>query len=173
METPELGITIEELIFEGESSNIEFKSSLKWDYKESKVNTVLERVVLKTIAAFNNTDGGTLLIGVDDEGNILGLERDYDTLRKPDKDGFELYLLDKITSKYGVEFATNNIAVHFHNIDESDVCEVEVSRGEKPIYLEVKDKNGLKDEKFYVRRGNASVEIDKKSEISDYIANRF
>ena len=41
------------------------------------------------------------------------------------------------------------------------------------IFLEVKDKNGLKDEKFYVRRGNASVEIDRTSEITDYIANRF
>ena len=173
MESPELAISIEELIYEGESSNLEFKSSLKWDYNESKVNTVLERVVLKTIAAFNNTDGGSLFIGVDDDGNILGLDRDYDTLRKQDKDGFDLYLRDKITSKYGIEFATKNIKLIFHEIDEMEVCEVEVLKGEKPLYLEVKDKNGQKDEKFYVRRGNASVEIERKSEISEYVSNRF
>ena len=173
MVSPELAISIEELIYEGESSNLEFKSSLKWDYNESKVNTVLERAVLKTIAAFNNTDGGSLFIGVDDDGNILGLDRDYDTLRKQDKDGFDLYLRDKITSKYGIEFATTSIKLIFHEIDEMEVCEVEVLRGEKRLYLEVKDKNGQKDEKFYVRRGNASVEIERKSEISEYVSNRF
>jgi len=173
MESPELGITIEELIFEGESSNLEFKSSLRWDYKESKINTALERVVLKTIAAFNNNDGGILIIGVDDDGNVLGLDRDYDSLRKSDRDGFELYLLDKIESKYSTEYATNNISIQFHPIEDDEICEIEVVKGDKPLYLEVKDKNGLKDEKFYVRRGNASVEIDRKSEISDYITNRF
>jgi hypothetical protein len=114
-----------------------------------------------------------LIIGVDDDGNVLGLDRDYDSLRKSDRDGFELYLLDKIQSKYSTEYATNNISIQFHPIEDDEICEIEVVKGDKPLYLEVKDKNGLKDEKFYVRRGNASVEIDRKSEISDYITNRF
>ena len=83
---------IKEIIKQGEGAHLEFKSTLRYDLKKKKINKLLEKVVLKSIAAFNNSDGGLLLIGVDDAGKILGLKADYRTLKKPDKDGFELHL---------------------------------------------------------------------------------
>ena len=71
-----------QLLRTGESETLEFKSSLRWDAKRSQLNKKLEEVVLKTIGAFNNSRGGILVIGVDDGGNILGLENDYSTLKK-------------------------------------------------------------------------------------------
>jgi hypothetical protein len=56
-------MTLDDYLVDDESSELEFKSSLRWDYKENKLNTGLEKVIMKTIAAFNNGDGGVLLIG--------------------------------------------------------------------------------------------------------------
>ena len=77
------------LIAKGESAELEFKSTFRWDLKENKVNRALENVVLKTLAGYMNGNGGTLLIGVADDGSIVGLENDYKTLKKQDRDGFE------------------------------------------------------------------------------------
>jgi len=84
-------VSIEDLIEEGESDELEFKSSLRWDVCDGCVNKKLEEVIIKTVAAFTNSDGGTLLIGVDDDGNVLGLENDYAALGNADKDKFELH----------------------------------------------------------------------------------
>ena len=59
VETP-----IDELIAEGESDELEFKSSLRWSYQGACMDRRLEEVILKSVAAFANSDGGTLLIGV-------------------------------------------------------------------------------------------------------------
>jgi hypothetical protein len=59
----------------GESAVLEFKSTLQWDVVQKQPNKALRKFCLKTIAGFMNTDGGTLLIGVEDDGNIFGLEK--------------------------------------------------------------------------------------------------
>jgi len=88
----EVETSIEEVISKGEGLGVEFKSSLRWDFTKGTVNTKLEQTVMKTIAAFANNEGGTLLIGVNDDGEILGLDNDYTSL-KGNRDEFELHLL--------------------------------------------------------------------------------
>ena len=80
------------LLAAGENAKVEFKSSARWDLRENKKNPVMEQVILKTVAAFLNSDGGTLLLGVSDDGSVLGLEHDYQTLKKQNADGYELFL---------------------------------------------------------------------------------
>jgi len=64
------------IVRQGEGPYLEFKSSLRWDMAESRINRALEGVVLKTLAGFLNSHvGGTLLIGVTDNGEIIGLEK--------------------------------------------------------------------------------------------------
>src|ERR1700736_4234749 len=66
-----------ELIKRGESKTLEFKSTLRWNLKEDRRDDkAITHAVLKTIAAFLNTDGGDLLVGVADDGSIIGIERD-------------------------------------------------------------------------------------------------
>lgn len=169
---PEITLSIDELISEGESRHVEFKSSLRWDYKQSRINKNLEQVVLKTIAAFNNSDGGTLLIGVNDDGETLGLENDYQSLRG-DTDSFERHLLNITDAAYGSAYSTSHIAITFPQVSDGEICMVEVSRGDSALYTTITDKNGLKAEKFFVRRGNASVELSTYSEVNSYIKRRF
>ena len=160
------------LIMEGENSSVEFKTTMRYDMRENKVNKKLEEVILKTIAAFSNAEGGTLVMGVDDDQNIIGLENDYRTLKSGTKDEFELHLRNLVNHAYGVEFATNNLTILFPEVEDVEICTVEIKQGLKPFYSEVSDKNGAKSKKFYVRSGNSSQAIDI-TEVASYINQRF
>jgi len=166
-------LTLEEMIEEGENNCLEFKSTLRWDMEEGRVNKKLEEVILKTISAFSNSEGGTLIIGVDDEGEILGLDHDYNTLDEGDKDEFELHLRNLINSAFSIEYATNNLKISFPEIRKKEICRIKVTKGLKPLYLTISDKNGQKLEKFYVRSGNSSQDIKNPSEITEFIKKRF
>jgi predicted HTH transcriptional regulator len=58
--------TIEELIEAGESADVEFKQTFRWDVNKGQPNKKMGEVIAKAVAAFANSDGGTLLIGVHD-----------------------------------------------------------------------------------------------------------
>lgn len=164
-------IPLDELITEGESNELEFKSSLRWSYQEGCVNKKLEQVIVKSVAAFNNADGGTLLIGVDDDSNVLGLEHDCSSLQG-NRDEFELHLRNLLNSAFSVSFVAQNITVSFPVVNGEQICRIDIKRSNKPLYLQVADKHGVKTEKFYVRSGNSSQEI-KLSEINTYMSQRF
>ena len=97
-------VEIDDLIAEGEHNGLEFKSTLRWDLNLSEVSKDRERDILKAISAFNNGEGGTLIIGVDDDQNVLGLDLDYSTFDEGNKDDFELHLRTLINGTWGVEF---------------------------------------------------------------------
>ena len=163
--------SLKDIINEGESASLEFKSSLRWGYKEAALNTKLEDVIMKSIVAFSNGEGGTLIIGVSDEGEVLGLENDYGTL-KGDKDKFELHLRNLVNKNFGGNFAASNLNISFPVSQDKEVCLIDIKRSLQPRYLEVKDKNGQKTDKFYVRSGNSSIELPL-AEAAGYIKDHF
>lgn len=167
VETP-----LEELIAEGESEDLEFKSTLKWCLKEGRGDKKLETVIMKSIAAFNNGEGGTLIIGVSDEGEVIGLKHDYSILESKSKDDFELHLRELVKKNFKETFAINNIKVEFPEIEEKEICQIQIKKGLEPTYLDVPDKNGNKSKKFYVRSGNSSIEMPI-DEATKYINDRF
>lgn len=169
--TAQTSVSLDEIIRDGESTELEFKSSLAWNYRNEQADKSLEKVIVKTIAAFNNFEGGTLLIGVDDDGNVLGLEPDYGELRG-DKDEFELHLRDLMNNELGKTYTAANVKVSFPEQNGNEICKIDVQKGLQPIFLNVTDKNGVKSEKFYVRSGNSSQELSP-SEASEYIASHF
>ena len=87
---------IEELVLGGENDLVEFKASLRFDLRNNNVNKKLEFLIAKSIAAFLNSEGGSLFIGVDDLKNSLGLSHDISTLKTKNIDGFELQLIEVI-----------------------------------------------------------------------------
>ena len=87
-------------IAKGESQRLEFKASARWDYKQNTINTALAQPILKTCDAFFNTDGGKLLIGVDDCGKIIGLKNDYQGFDKK-KDSYENWLTTLLLEEFG------------------------------------------------------------------------
>jgi len=85
--------TLQEIIAGEEGADLEFKSSLRWDYNRGAIHNDIQDSAMKTVAAFQNSSGGTLVIGVNDEGKALGLSKDYQTLKKKNRDGFQLSLM--------------------------------------------------------------------------------
>ena len=172
-EKSEAPITLAEMIAEGESEELEFKQTLRWDVKESKVNKALEAVVTKTVAAFANSyEGGTLLIGVSDDGEALGLERDYVALGDADKDRFELHLRNLFSDALGQNVTASKLKISFPEIDGVEICKIDVRPADAAVVLTVADKNGLKSEKLYVRSGNSSPEMPM-SEVQAFLSKRF
>lgn len=144
---------ISEKIKNRENPNLEFKSSFRYDIKLERPNPkVLEKTIIKTIAAFMNSQGGDLIIGVDDDGNVLGLENDYRLLKKKNSDWFELELRQVIDKYIRNRVANEFVKLNFHTIDGKDVCEVKVSQTQVPIFVTGADGK----HECYVRVGNSS-----------------
>lgn len=150
---------IQDLIAEGESDELEFKATLRWDRELGEVNKKLEQVIVKTVAAFANADGGTLLIGVSDSREALGLENDYASLRAGDRDEFELHLGDLLIKHFGETFMARKVSIGFPIVGDTEICRVDVARVSEPIVVTVPGPDGQKIEKMYVRSGNSSREI--------------
>ncbi|KKN19918.1 hypothetical protein LCGC14_0940900 [marine sediment metagenome] len=154
--------SLKEKIAEGENKFIEFKSSLRWDYNQDKLNKELEFVIVKTITAFLNTEGGVLFIGVDDNGNILGIKKDYETLgRKQNKDGFLLKLDTLVNNHIGKEIG-QYINIKIIEFEDKHVCVIEVSRSGKPLFF----KRGNHEE--FIIRGAAGTKTLSLSEYTNY-----
>ena len=107
---------IEVIMQEDESDILEFKSSLRWDYKNHCAKSDLENAVVKTVAAFLNTSGGVLVIGVDDNKTVLGLEKDYNSFReKKDRDGFQLTLQQILSQRIGADRYQSHVKLEFRS----------------------------------------------------------
>ncbi|MCE5210922.1 MAG: DUF262 domain-containing protein [Deltaproteobacteria bacterium] len=156
----------EEVIKAGENNYVEFKSSLRWDYDQGLVNKTMEYVVAKTITAFMNSEGGKLFIGVNDSGEILGLEKDYMTLKNKNKDGFLLQLTQVINTYLGKEF-NQYVDIKIAKVDDKDVCVVDVILSAMPVYI----KNNGKEE-FFTRASASSLSLSIK-EATAYIKTHW
>jgi uncharacterized membrane protein YdbT with pleckstrin-like domain len=159
-------LSILDLILEGEHSRLEFKQTLRYDLKKKDVNKILEKAVMKTVAAFLNSNGGTLLIGITDSGGIYGLEDDYHTLVRKDRDGFENHFSQIMKVMIGAEFR-QHVTLLFEKIEDKDVCLVEVEKSNRPAYLKA---NG--EEEFFIRTGNSTSPL-KISEVNTYIDSHW
>jgi hypothetical protein len=150
----------------GESATLEFKSTFRWDLREGHINRSLETVVMKTLAGYMNSRGGTLLMGVADDGAIVGLDSDYSALKKPGRDGFEQLLMTSVASKLGAD-ACQSVQTVFHSVEGRDVCRVIVSPTHRPVYL----RDG-ETPKLYVRTGVSTRELNVQEAIN-YTTTRW
>ena len=166
-------VDIKKIINEGESTMVEFKSTLRYDGYTEKINKSLEEVIMKSIAAFANAEGGRLFIGISNDGEILGLDYDYSTLKQGNKDFFELHLRTLIETYYGNSFSAECIRIDFVEEEGKDICIVYINKSNKPIYTKITNKQGAKEEKFFIRVGNSSREIASTSEIIAYVNKHF
>ena len=165
-EKPEEVINYEEIISDGENDYVEFKSSLRWDYDQENVSRVMEYVVAKTLAAFMNSGGGKLFIGVKDDGEILGIEKDYQTFKNKNKDGFFLQLTQVINQYLGKEF-NQYVSAKIINISSKDVCVVTITSSAMPVFLKTSNK-----EEFFVRASASSQPMSIR-EANEYIKTHW
>jgi hypothetical protein len=159
---PESDLTEEErLIFAGENEKVEFKSTLRWNMVADKADKAVENSALKTIVAFLNTEGGTLLIGVKDNGNILGIEKD----KFLNEDKFLLHFANLLNDRIGGQFL-EHIEWRLREINGKKILRVNCKPSSSPAFLK---NNG---EEFYVRNGPSSLQLTT-SEVLEYSKKHF
>ena len=144
------------LIKQGENQFLELKSSIRYDYNQKTTNLNLEIVIAKTLVGFMNAKGGKLIIGTNDDGEILGLEHDFKTLKQQNTDGFEQKIYEIISKYLGSEFCLY-CSVYFHQLNKKTVCIVVIDEVKEPVYLTKGSET-----KFYLRTGNATKPLSIK-----------
>lgn len=160
--SPDLSLSINDIIVIGESSEVEFKSTLRVNLHTGSKDPKIELAVLKTIAGFLNTNGGILTIGVADDRTPLGI----------DPDGFEnedrmsLHLVNLIKDRIGPTMM-QFIHARFEDYDSCRVMVIECSKARTPVF--VKDGNI---ERFYIRTGPSTTELSA-SQTQEYIKQRY
>jgi len=164
---------IEELIRQGESDRLEFKSTARWNLHTAQRDDRIEMVIAKTVCGFLNTDGGTLLIGISDDGVPVGLINDFATVKAPDPDRFELWLRDFLGSTLGQNSAALP-AFDFTPIDVDGtatfVCRVRCPASPRPVF--VRPAKGAGQSELWVRTGNSTRQF-KVDEAVDYVMVRW
>ena len=165
-------ITCEQAISQDEGQTIEFKSSLRWDLNLRRVNKEVEGAVVKTVAAFLNTEGGVLMIGVSDDKVALGLDADYSSITdKPNKDGFLLILQQVLSNAFGTDNFTRYLRIDFCNISGKEICVVYVKPARREVFVAERTASGSK-QSFYIRVFNATRSIEG-AEMLSYIRQHW
>ena len=158
----------EELLKLKESKTLEFKSSLRWNLNEDrKDDKHVTHAALKTIAAFLNTEGGDLLIGVADDGKVLGIE--HDRLESDDK--FMRHLAQAVRNGLG-DRAGTCIDPNTQIVEGRTVCLVSCQRSPEPVYLRWKGLEKASEGDLYVRSGPGSVRLGEE-DAETYVHTRY
>ena len=155
-------VALIDMIREGESAVVEFKSTLRTNLHTNKTDKRMEYTVLKTLAGFLNANGGTLVIGVADDGKPVGIEAD--NFSSPDK--MSLHLTNIVNSQLGPN-AMTLIHTSFDDFEDCRVLVVNCQRSQTVVY--VKDDNV---QRFYVRTGPSTTELTGRDMV-EYINQRF
>jgi predicted HTH transcriptional regulator len=151
-----------ELINQGEKKSLEFKSTLRINLHTKEHDKKIEHSVLKTIAGFLNSSGGTLLIGVDDAGKIIGIKND--NFESSDK--FNLHFTNLIKQYIGKKYF-RFLNFELVRINDKSVLKVDCFKSNKPVFLKFGE-----NEEFYIRTGNQTIQISG-SELVEYIDEKF
>lgn len=148
------------LIRSGETQHVEFKKTLSRNVETKQKDKDIEKMVLKTICGFLNTDGGTLFVGVDDSGDIYGIDKDI----HPNNDKYLLHFRNLLKDQIGDEFFTL-VDYEIKKLLNKDVLVVKCISSKKPVFLG-------QEEIFYIRSNPATDEL-KGRELIEYINNHF
>ena len=144
---------LEDLVGLGESEMREFKATFQWDVRQSQLNKELRQASLKTIAAFLNTRGGTLLIGVEDDVPCVVLA----TICRPSATHWTSLARrsrPRSTRRSG-RFYAPYYSSRFEKTGDKTICRVEVQRSAEAVFM--KDAKG---KEFYIRQGNTTRSLD-------------
>jgi len=174
-------ISIKELIAGGENDSVEFKETARYVAREGDSKgegispQVVEREIWKSVGGFfNSREGGRLLIGVADDGSIVGLERDYSVTKLSRKeqsarDAFMLWLNGMLTGKFGKRFVAS-YRVSIEKLDGKDICCIDVRPAPWPAWAN--EGKGDSGEVFYLRSSGATHKLSP-SQAADYIRDRW
>jgi len=156
-----------ELIASGETHEVEFKSTARWNLREARKDKRMEDAIVKTIAGFLNTDGGTLFIGVSDDRRPMGLAHDTALVKPPSVDGLVNWLTTHLaeTLTHAIVMRTRT---RIDQVDGVEICRVDVARSSVPVTARMSDK----DRAFWVRMNNSTRALPE-IEIEQYVQDHW
>jgi hypothetical protein len=154
--------TVKDLLNEQETGQVEFKSSARHSYKPGVPEAAINEGVVKTVAAFLNSDGGVLAIGVNDELEVIGIQPDLN-FKKQDLDGYVNWLSTLLLVSIGP--ATLGTKIRLETVGDLVVCLVDVQPSIKPAFAKTTKGDGV----FYVRMNNTTRQLSTP-EVIDYVA---
>jgi hypothetical protein len=158
----ETAIAVADLIAGGEGDAVEFKSTLRTNLHTGQIDEKIHLAALKTIAGFLNAQGGVLLVGVADNGELLGIGAD----KFPNEDKMGLHLVNLVKDRIGEVFLPY-VHAHFDDQDGQRILAIRCEKGPKAAFV----KDGAI-QRFFVRGGNATVELSGAA-VTDYVKQRF
>lgn len=159
--------SVSELVAAGESRMVEFKSTARVNLATGQRDTAIEMSVIKTVAGFLNAHGGTLLVGIADDGTIRGLREDFIATGNKGRDGYENVLTSFLESSIG-RAAVTLVHISFENLDQCEVCRLDVHPSSEPVFV----RNSKGDADLYVRINNSSRLLNTADALV-YINKRF
>lgn len=161
--------SITDLISDGESSTAEFKSTARVNLHTGARDDAIELATAKTVAGFLNSEGGVLIIGVDDNGRALGLDTDLGVMKAPDHDRYQLWLVDYLQRTLGKP-AVAFVTIEFESYAGQYVVVVTVAQSHRPVFLDAP--RGGRTADFYVRMGNSTRSL-LTDEFNEYQQSRW
>jgi hypothetical protein len=151
----EAAADVRTLLSAGESTVVEFKSTGRKNLHTGGKDPAIEWSVIKSVAGFLNKKGGVLLVGVADDGAVVGIEEDYPLLgSKQNSDGWELWLTTALTTALG-KAAVTDVDVTYVAVDGRTVASLTVRPASGPVFATPK---GGK-QTFYVRINSSTQEL--------------
>jgi type I restriction enzyme R subunit len=160
-------VASEELIAGDETYQVEFKSTARWNLRDGCKNKRMEDAVVKTVAGFLNTDGGTLFIGVDDQRSPVGLGYDAAVVKPPNAEGFVNWLTTHLSNALS-PVAVMRTRARIELVDGAEICRVDVAASSAPATARMSNKA----EVFWVRMNNSTRALPE-IEIEDYVRDRW
>lgn len=156
-----------ELIASDESYEVEFKSTARWNLREQCKDKRMEDAVVKTVAGFLNTDGGTLFIGVGDDRQPIGLDHDCAVVKPPDADGFVNWLTTHLSNAL-TQTAVMRTRARIEQVSGVQICRIDIAASSAPVYARMSDKGQV----FWVRMNNSTRALPE-IEVEDYVRDRW
>jgi predicted HTH transcriptional regulator len=150
------------MIAAGEHKQVEFKSTMRWNLQTGTRDRRMDKAIAKTLGGFMNTEGGILIIGVGDDGQIIGLSYDFHTLAEGHQnvDGFETAFSDIVKNYLELGYRQHIGEVRFVSIEGKIVCAVQVEKSLEPVYCLLDNQRC-----FFARVGNSTRQLDAKDTV--------
>ncbi|QBI21125.1 ATP-binding protein [Egibacter rhizosphaerae] len=162
-------VPTEQLLSRDEGARLEFKSSARHNLMTGDKDARVELAIARAVSGFANTEGGALIIGVDDEGQPIGLDADLEHVKGRDLDRYELWLHDLLERCLGRR-VLRHVALTFDDIGGQSVCRIDVTPADAPAYL--RPHTGERRPQFYVRTGNSTRELAVDDTV-DYVTRQW
>lgn len=161
--------SVRELLAAGEGERLELKATARWNTRTGARDRRMEDEVAVTVAGFMNAAGGTLLLGVENDGTVRGLAEDLAMAPGRNRDGLELWLRSMLGERLG-RSVTADVEVAFEAVDGLDVCRIDVAPADRPVF--VGSAGGARTADFHLRVGNATRRL-LTDEVLEYERRRW